>query len=787
MLYLAIPTYNEVATIGVLLWRLRTVLTEFPREYEVVVYDDASSDETATVAEQYREVMPVVVLRGREHLGYSGATNALLKYVAGATRYPKRDAVLLMQGDFTDPPSMVPEFARHFEGGADLVVGERSVVADAPKSVKRLFKAAHWALRPFVRVEGVSDLTASMRLMRITALRDAIRATDDAPLLEGDSWSANADLLLHLAPYARRVESVPVEPTYGVRQRGSRRIAMRDALALLRWAWRSRGQRVLVGSATHTGDSERRERHHQKAAASAAVIPRERKPDSPRERPTRERKSRDKRSRSEQQSNQSEDERPALKAEDSDLMRERLRLKIRTREGTQGLEEAPPRRERPTTPQRPEYGTPSVPDALADVDPFADPFASPAQRRESAETAPETARAIAPSAAPTPTAPLVWTPPTAEAPQGSPAAKKSSHSPTPRPEPTGEFQSPQQQLPPQSSKTTSASALSAKPSQKPVAKQSSFYDPSFDLDPFADPTAGPRRPAPPPEPTAPSAAPNYDFDIDPFADPTAGPRRVVAPQPQSEPQPPQQYQPRQPEPAAPAYDLDPFADPFAPRSIAKSPAAVVPTQHASNTRNFVAGLSSTGEPRPNYSAPAPNPEREIVGPSPSNEIISRNNDPSQHANDIDSNDIASDDFDSVELDAEELDSDDLETEVESGTDSTSTDSAPAKKRRNRRRRRRGKNGRNSASASDTSHDTTSENDIAEWTGVSDSRPEAISDDSAYDDSADQAIDDSDTDSAIDLLGQEYEESFEPRARKRGRRGRRGGARRRPIDQENNND
>lgn len=769
MLYLAIPTYNEVATIGVLLWRLRTVLTEFPREYEVVVYDDASSDETATVAEQYREVMPVVVLRGREHLGYAGATNALLRYVAGATRYPKRDAVLLMQGDFTDPPSMVPEFARHFEGGADLVVGERSVVADAPKSVKRLFKAAHWALRPFVRVEGVSDLTASMRLMRITALRDAIRATDDAPLLEGDSWSANADLLLHLAPYARRVESVPVEPTYGVRQRGSRRIAMRDALALLRWAWRSRGQRVLVGSATHTGDSERRERHHQKAAASAAVIPRERKPDSPRERPTRERKSRDKRSRSEQQSTQNENERPEPKVEDSDLMRERLRLKIRTREGTQGLEEAPPRRERPTTPQRPEYGTPSVPDALADVDPFADPFASPAQRRESVEAAPETARTIAPSAAPTPTAPLVWTPPAAEAPQGSPAAKKSSHSPTPRTEPTGEFQSPQQ-LPPQSSKALSANAPSAKPPQKPVAKQSSFYDTSFDLDPFADPTAGPRRPAPPPEPAAPSAAPNYDFDIDPFADPTAGPRRVVAPQPQSEPQPPQQYQPRQPEPAAPTYDLDPFADPFAPRSIAKSPAAEVPSQQASNTRNFIAGLSSTGEPRPNYSAP--NPEREVIGPP--DEASNRNNDPSLHSNDLDSDEIDSDDFDSDEIDA-----DDLETEVES---------APAKKRRNRRRRRRGKNGRNSTSASDTGHDTTSENDIeAEWTGVSASQSEALSDDSAYDDPADEVIDDSDTDSALDLIGQEYEESFEPRARKRGRRGRRGGARRRPIDRENNND
>jgi glycosyltransferase involved in cell wall biosynthesis len=129
VLYLAIPAHNEVATIGVLLWRIRTVLAEFPREYEVVVYDDASSDDTAEVAEQYAHAMPVTVLRGATHVGYAGALDALIRHVAAQTRYPRRDAFLLVQGDFTDPPGIVPEFARRFEGGADLVVGERMVVA----------------------------------------------------------------------------------------------------------------------------------------------------------------------------------------------------------------------------------------------------------------------------------------------------------------------------------------------------------------------------------------------------------------------------------------------------------------------------------------------------------------------------------------------------------------------------------------------------------------------------------------------------------------------------------
>lgn len=263
MLYLAIPAYNEVATIGVLLWRLRTVLAEFPREYEVVVYDDASTDETAEVAAQYEQAMPVSVVRGTRHLGYAGAVEALLRDVAGRTRYPRRDAVLLLQGDFTDPPGIVPEFARRFDGGADLVVGERLVVADAPRAVKRLFTGAHWAMRPFVRVDGVRDLTASMRLMRISVLRDALRAApaNGSAWLAGDSWTTNTDLLLHLVPHARRVEAVPLEPTYGVRMRETRRVAMRDALAALKWAWGARGRRAVAGSAPDAGsDQDRRSR-----------------------------------------------------------------------------------------------------------------------------------------------------------------------------------------------------------------------------------------------------------------------------------------------------------------------------------------------------------------------------------------------------------------------------------------------------------------------------------------------------------------------------------------------
>jgi hypothetical protein len=47
VLYFCIPAYNEAPTVGLLIWRLRKVFQEQPREYEVLVYDDGSTDATA--------------------------------------------------------------------------------------------------------------------------------------------------------------------------------------------------------------------------------------------------------------------------------------------------------------------------------------------------------------------------------------------------------------------------------------------------------------------------------------------------------------------------------------------------------------------------------------------------------------------------------------------------------------------------------------------------------------------------------------------------------------------
>jgi glycosyltransferase involved in cell wall biosynthesis len=240
VLYICIPVYNEAPTVGLLLWRIRKVFQEYSREYEVLVFDDGSSDSTRETLEPYSRVLPLTVLGSATRVGYSRAVDALLREASRRTRYPRRDAIVTMQGDFTDQPEHLMELLKRFEGGADVVVGERTPAAAAPQPVRRLQRLAPWLLRPFAKVPGVRDPFGSFRLYRVSVVRDLIKSGGDAPLVSGTGWASNVDLLVRAAPHARRIETVELTPRYDLRSRTTRVRLWSDALSLLKQSRESR-------------------------------------------------------------------------------------------------------------------------------------------------------------------------------------------------------------------------------------------------------------------------------------------------------------------------------------------------------------------------------------------------------------------------------------------------------------------------------------------------------------------------------------------------------------------
>lgn len=228
MIYVALPAHDERHTAGVLIWRLREIFAELGRDFRVLALDDASTDGTADVLEPYDRVAPLTILRNEERRGYAAALERLIHEALDRSSYHRRDGLLVMQADFTDDPSRVPDFVRRFQGGADLVAGVRTGLSAAPRSTRALRFGARLLARPPGVPEGLTDPWCGYRLYRLMVLRRAIAdLAEGESLMSEDGWAANLELLLRVAPHLRQWDEleVPYDPDRRYRESRFRPLA----------------------------------------------------------------------------------------------------------------------------------------------------------------------------------------------------------------------------------------------------------------------------------------------------------------------------------------------------------------------------------------------------------------------------------------------------------------------------------------------------------------------------------------------------------------------------------
>jgi uncharacterized protein DUF3108/glycosyl transferase family 2 len=218
MIYVCVPVHNEARTAGLVLWKVRQVFTAFPREYQLLVLDDASTDETRDVLASYAKVLPMTVVTHRARAGYARSLEELLRLALQRTDRPKRDCAFTLHADFAHSPESMEDMVKRLESGADLVVAEQ--VEERGRASRGLRWARRWAPR-LVRLPGLRDPMSGFVALRLIVLRQALRS-DGTRLLLTDGWCASAELVARLARHARRLDTVAAAVRYDLVQRPSR-------------------------------------------------------------------------------------------------------------------------------------------------------------------------------------------------------------------------------------------------------------------------------------------------------------------------------------------------------------------------------------------------------------------------------------------------------------------------------------------------------------------------------------------------------------------------------------
>ena len=152
MISLVIPVFNEEILIGELYGRVSTSMESTGQNFEVILVDDGSTDDTLKkleICNQKDKRFKVLVLS--KNFGHQAA------YTAGLS-YAKGDYVAMMDGDLQDPPELIPKmYERLNEQRVDIVYGRRTERNE--KLLKKIsIKIFHFIFKRFSKLKDVEQV-----------------------------------------------------------------------------------------------------------------------------------------------------------------------------------------------------------------------------------------------------------------------------------------------------------------------------------------------------------------------------------------------------------------------------------------------------------------------------------------------------------------------------------------------------------------------------------------------------------------------------------------------------
>jgi dolichol-phosphate mannosyltransferase len=124
MLSVVVPIYNEEENIPAFHTAIRSVMEGMEEHWEVIYVNDGSRDKSLSLLVEIQQRDPrVSVVEFSRNFGHQAALTAGLQTAKG-------DAIMLMDGDFQDPPEVLPRLVKAWKDGAKVVIAQRSSRAD---------------------------------------------------------------------------------------------------------------------------------------------------------------------------------------------------------------------------------------------------------------------------------------------------------------------------------------------------------------------------------------------------------------------------------------------------------------------------------------------------------------------------------------------------------------------------------------------------------------------------------------------------------------------------------
>ena len=174
MISVVVPIYNEEELVTTFHAAVVEALCDIDESWEVIYVNDGSIDSSLRILREMQQHDPhVVVVDLSRNWGHMGAIHAGLSTAAG-------DAAIVMDGDFQDPPGILPQLISAWRDGAQIVVAVRRSRQERRSLLARLFPLFYRVLSaisdyPIPLDAGIFSLMDRQALDAVNGLRERNR------------------------------------------------------------------------------------------------------------------------------------------------------------------------------------------------------------------------------------------------------------------------------------------------------------------------------------------------------------------------------------------------------------------------------------------------------------------------------------------------------------------------------------------------------------------------------------------------------------------------------------
>ena len=178
LLSVLVPVYNEEQTLPKFLAAIRPVLAQVTEDYEIIFSADPCTDRTVQMIRAENEADPrIKLLLFSRRFGQPAATLGAMAHASG-------EAVIVIDCDLQDPPSLIPQMVKLWREGNKVVIPQRTSRKGESLFKKIIAYTGYWVINRIATVP-IPRNTGDFRLLDRRVVEQIVKLNESHGFLRG--------------------------------------------------------------------------------------------------------------------------------------------------------------------------------------------------------------------------------------------------------------------------------------------------------------------------------------------------------------------------------------------------------------------------------------------------------------------------------------------------------------------------------------------------------------------------------------------------------------------------